>query len=154
MKEDIKIVLLIVGVPAVLIAGLIYLQSNQEPTKSIPIPYSPGPSLPSENSYFDSLTNELGRNRPSPVEKVKTNAQNFNSVQPQGLAPEVEKQLGDIMKFVMATPGEPTQATKSNFWLIAQKGGATTKNLEDTRMIAASFVVDYMEIFYQDALSS
>lgn len=75
-------------------------------------------------------------------------------VQPQVLSPEIEKQLGDIIKFVMMTPGEPTQTTKAKFWSIAKKNGVTTKNISDTRDLIAGFAVDYQKLFYQDALAS
>jgi len=70
------------------------------------------------------------------------------------LAPEIEKELGDIMRLVMATPGEPTQTTKSKFWSIIQENGVSAQDINDTREVAVGPAVDYMKTFYQDALES
>lgn len=92
-----------------------------------------------------------------PVEPQKINITTptiAQPIQPQVLSPEIEKQLGDIMKFVMMTPGEPIQTTKTQFWSIAKNNGVTTKNISDTRDLIAGFAVDYQKLFYQDALAS
>jgi len=87
---------------------------------------------------------------------------NHDSIQPKitptvaikKLNPEIESQLGDIMKYVMATPGEPTSETEANFQSIIKDNEVTSENLQATRDIIAVYLVDYMKLFYKDALES
>jgi len=93
-------------------------------------------------------------NKPVTNSQVSSENELPDKIQRISLAPEVEKELGDIMKFVMATPGEPTQVTKSKFWSIVQNNGVTTQNINDSRELIVGPAVVYIKIFYQDAIES
>lgn len=90
----------------------------------------------------------------TPAGKDDKQIQKEIEIQPQKLNPEVEKQLGDIIKFVMQTVDEPSMETRAKFWSIAKDGNVTDKNIADTRDIIAGPLVDYMKLFYEDALLS